>query len=80
MNSNLNSEINYNYIQNLVKEIKEDLNKLEKKVEKAKNYKNSVPQINKLDLIAAETLLSFSNSEQEPVANRTRSRMKKILK
>lgn len=73
--SEINSKVNYNYLENLVQEIKNDISKLEKKVEEAKKFKKVTN--NKDEIIAAETLVSISDSYSEPIAKRTRSKVKK---
>lgn len=73
--SELNSKVNYNYLENLVQEIKNDITKLEKKVEEAKKFKEVTN--NEEAIAAAETLISISDSYSEPIAKRTRSKVKK---
>lgn len=73
--SEINSKVNYNYLENLVQEIKNDISKLEKKVEEAKKFKKVTN--NKDEIIAAETLIGMSDSYSEPIAKRTRSKVKK---
>ena len=73
--SEINSNVNYNYLENLVQEIKNDITKLEKKVEEVKKFKKVTSSED--DIIAAETLISISDSYSEPIAKRTRSKVKK---
>ena len=62
-------------MENLVQEIKNDITKLEKKVEEAKKFKKITNS--EEDITAAKTLISMSDSYSEPIAKRTRSKVKK---